>query len=118
MIKDSTGLAPLQPTDTKEVEVIQVSGSLEKHDSPSAIVILDTAPMAGHGFIALSERKTSEGDIRLAQPKYTEEFARDLYAALRKADELGLAEVVVVQPQGDGLAIAIRDRLERASKGR
>ena len=31
---------------------------------------------------------------------------------------MGLAEVVVEQPQGDGLAIAIRDRLERAAKGR
>jgi L-threonylcarbamoyladenylate synthase len=41
-----------------------------------------------------------------------------LYSALRKADELGLIEVVVEQPQGDGLAIAIRDRLMRASKGR
>jgi len=29
-----------------------------------------------------------------------------------------LAEVVVEQPLGDGLAIAIRDRLMRASKGR
>ena len=59
-----------------------------------------------------------EGVIRLAEPKNVAEFARDLYAALRKADEMDLAEVVVEQPQGDGLAIAIRDRLERASKGR
>jgi L-threonylcarbamoyladenylate synthase len=74
--------------------------------------------MVGQGFIALSESKTPEGVIRLAEPTNTEEFARDIYAALRKADEMGLAEVVVEQPQGDGLAIAIRDRLLRASKGR
>ena len=118
MIKDSTGLTPLQTDDVNEEEEIRVSGSLEKHYAPAAKVILDVVPIAGQGFIALSENKTPEGVIRLAEPKDIVEFARDLYAALRKADEMGLAEVVVEQPQGDGLAIAIRDRLERASKGR
>jgi L-threonylcarbamoyladenylate synthase len=116
MIEESTGLTLLQAIDSKEE--IRVSGSLEKHYSPTAKVILDAKPIAGQGFIALSESKTPEGVIRLAEPKNVVEFARDLYAALRMADEMGLAEVVVEQPQGDGLAIAIRDRLERASKGR
>ncbi len=115
MIKESTGLMPLQPTEAKE---IRVSGSLEKHYAPAAQVILDTTPIAGQGFIALANSKTPEGVTRLTEPKNTQEFARDLYAALRKADEMGLAEVVVEQPQGEGIAIAIRDRLERASKGR
>ena len=116
MIKESTGMTPLIPTDTKEE--IRVSGSLEKHYAPAAQVILDITPTTGQGFIALKELVTPEGVIRLAAPTNTDEFARDLYAALRKADEMGLAQVVVTQPQGDGLAIAIRDRLERASKGR
>jgi L-threonylcarbamoyladenylate synthase len=118
MIKDSTGLTPLQPTDTKVLEEIRVSGSLEKHYAPAAKVILDAVPIVGQGYVALSDSKTPEGTIRLAEPKNVVEFARDLYAALRKADEMGLAEVVVEQPQGGGIAIAIRDRLERASKGR
>ena len=116
MIKASIGMTPLIPTDTKEE--IRVSGSLEKHYAPAAQVILDITPTAGQGFIALKELTTPEGVVRLAEPKNVVEFARDLYAALRKADEMGLAQVVVIQPQGDGLAIAIRDRLERASKGR
>jgi L-threonylcarbamoyladenylate synthase len=53
--------------------------------------------------------------VRLAAPTTHEEFARVLYAALRSADEQGLATVVVQQPQGDGIAIAIRDRLMRAA---
>jgi len=118
MIKDSTGVSPLLSSNSNKVEEIRVSGSLEKHYAPAAKVILDAKPIAGQGFIALSESKTPEGVIRLAEPKNVVEFARDLYAALRMADEMGLAEVVVEQPQGDGLAIAIRDRLERASKGR
>lgn len=116
MIRESTGMTPLIPTDTKEE--IRVSGSLEKHYAPAAQVILDITPSAGQGFIALKESVTPEGVTRLASPTNTDEFARDLYAALRKADELGLAEVVVEQPQGDGIAIAIRDRLSRAARGR
>jgi len=66
----------------------------------------------------MSEIETPDGVMRLAAPKNIEEFARGMYSALRKADDLGLVEIVVEQPQGDGLVIAIRDRLERASKGR
>jgi L-threonylcarbamoyladenylate synthase len=117
MIEQSTGLTPTQAIATSDEE-IRVSGSLEKHYSPAATVILDQSPVAGQGYIAPSRRVTPTGVNRLAAPKNLDEFARDLYAALRKADEMGLTEVVVEQPQGDGLAIAIRDRLERASKGR
>jgi L-threonylcarbamoyladenylate synthase len=116
MIEESTGLAPIQAINAKEE--IRVSGSLEKHYAPVAQVLLDITPIAGQGFIALSHIDTPTGVRRLAAPGDTDEFARDLYAALRRADELGLQELVVEQPQGEGLAIAIRDRLMRASKGR
>ena len=118
MIEQSTGLKPLDSEQESNSPEIRVSGSLEKHYAPAAKVFLDVTPIAGQGFIAASRRVTPTGVTRLAAPKNLDEFARDLYSALRKADELGLAEVVVEQPQGDGLAIAIRDRLERASKGR
>jgi L-threonylcarbamoyladenylate synthase len=36
---------------------------------------------------------------------------------LRAADEQGLETVVVTQPVGDGIAVAIRDRLKRAAFG-
>ena len=117
IIEESTGLKPIL-VNASDLEQIRVSGSLEKHYSPAAKVILDQTPIAGQGFIAPSRRVTPTGVKRLAAPKNIDEFARDLYAALRKADELGLAEVVVEQPTGDGLAIAIRDRLMRAAKGR
>ena len=118
MIKESTGMTPLTSDDANTEEEIRVSGSLEKHYAPAAKVILDVTPSPGQGLIALNESETPEGVIRLAAPANTGAFARDLYAALRKADEMGLAEVVVVPPQGDGIAIAIRDRLQRASRGR
>ena len=118
MIEQSTGIKQINSHRDSNSPEIRVSGSLEKHYAPAAKVILNVTPIAGQGFIAVSRRVTPTGVTRLAAPKNLDEFARDLYSAMRKADELGLAEVVVEQPQGDGLAIAIRDRLERASKGR
>jgi L-threonylcarbamoyladenylate synthase len=98
-----------------ESHVIRVSGSLESHYSPLATVVLNQAPIPGQGFIAMSQIQTPEGVIRLAAPTTHEDFAKVLYSALRAADENGLGTVVVSQPVGDGIAIAIRDRLMRAA---
>lgn len=98
-----------------ESHVIRVSGSLDSHYSPLATVVLDQTPLSGQGFIAMSQTQTPDGVIRLAAPGTHEEFARVLYSALRAADEKGLGTVVVAQPVGDGIAIAIRDRLKRAA---
>jgi L-threonylcarbamoyladenylate synthase len=115
MIQGSTGINRLNVDETSE---LRVSGSLEKHYSPLARVILDQVPVSGQGYIAMSTFPTPQGVVRLAQPGSNEEFARDLYSALRKADGLGLNSLVIQQPPGDGIAIAIRDRALRASKGR
>ena len=117
MISDSTGLVVVGTLDASSVEknTIRVSGSLEAHYAPVASVVLDQSPVAGQGFIAMADVQAVEGVVRLAAPKTHDEFARVLYSALRAADEKGLATVVVAQPQGDGIAIAIRDRLKRAA---
>jgi L-threonylcarbamoyladenylate synthase len=111
MIEHSTGLEVLDPDGT----AIRVSGSLESHYSPLARVVLDQSPLAGQGFIAMAGVMAGHGVVRLAAPQTTEEFARVLYSALRTADEMKLATVVVAQPAGNGIAIAIRDRLKRAA---
>jgi hypothetical protein len=41
-----------------------------------------------------------------------------LYAAMREADALGLAEILVVLPDSEGVGAAIRDRVERAAAAR
>ena len=114
MIEQSTGLDVLDADGL----AIRVSGSLESHYSPMAKVVLDQSPLAGQGFIAMADVVSAAGVIRLASPTTHEEFARVLYSALRAADEQGLNTVVVAQPDGNGIAIAIRDRLMRASRGR
>ena len=113
MIEESTGLK----VSTAETN-IRVSGSLENHYAPKATVDLNRTPELGEGFIALADIETPADVIRLAAPKNIEDFARIMYAALREGDAQGLKSVVVTEPLGDGLALAIRDRLMRASKGR
>ena len=113
MIEEVTGL---KVTDAESE--IRVSGSLENHYSPRATVILNQEPKSGEGFIAMKDIATPEGIIRLASPTSVEEYARTLYAALRDGDSQGLSTICVIPPRGDGLAIAIRDRLIRASRGR
>ena len=113
MIEECTGLKT-----TGSDKEIRVSGSLENHYAPVAKVLLRENAIAGQGFIAHANIETPPGVIRLASPSDDEEFARVLYSALRDADARGLSEVVVVQPIGIGIAVAIRDRLARAANGR
>ena len=94
---------------------IRVSGSLSRHYSSKALVVLDRAPSIGEGLIALADIETPNGVVRLASPKSVEEYARSLYSALRSGDSQGLRVIVAVMPEGEGLAAAIRDRLFRAS---
>ena len=114
MIEQSTGLTVAGVSGNE----IRVSGSLENHYAPAAAVLLCETPLPGQGFIALASIQTPPGVIRLASPADDEEFAQVLYAALRAADAQGLREVVVTQPIGIGIAVAIRDRLARAANGR
>jgi L-threonylcarbamoyladenylate synthase len=111
MIEHATGLDVLDADGV----AIRVSGSMESHYSPIAKVVLDQSPVAGQGFIAMADVGTGAGVIRLAAPTTHDEFARVLYSALRAADDLGLETVVVQQPLGEGIAVAIRDRLKRSS---
>jgi L-threonylcarbamoyladenylate synthase len=119
MIKVSTGLrvgdSPAVSGGAVEQKEIRVSGLLDRHYAPVATVVLDQSPVVGQGFIAMADVATPDGVVRLAEPRTHEEFARVLYAALRAADEQKLQTVVVAQPLGDGIAIAIRDRLKRAA---
>jgi L-threonylcarbamoyladenylate synthase len=111
MIAQSTGLLVIEEPTTD----IRVSGSLESHYSPKAKVVLDANPEIGDGFIAIDSIPTPAGAIRLAAPSSVEGYARDLYSALRFADAQDLTKICVIQPEGDGLAAAIRDRLKRAA---
>lgn len=116
MIEAATGL-----TVDESASTVRASGTLEQHYSPRAkVFLLDSenpvvACIAGVGFLALDTFPTPDGAIRLAQPRNNEEYARVLYDALREGDRKNLPAIYVVPPSGAGVAVAIRDRLKRAS---
>jgi L-threonylcarbamoyladenylate synthase len=109
-----TGIVVAEPRET----TIRVSGSHKQHYSPKAKVMVGGIAAVGEGLIAYSATETPAGVIRLAAPNSVEEYARVLYAALRDADAQGLKTVRLIAPEGEGLAVAIRDRIKRsASEG-
>ncbi len=109
MIEAVTGLRVIDSESS-----VRVSGALENHYAPKARVIVGQKVMQGAGLIALSGEETPDGMTRLASPSSIDEYARVLYGALREGDRLGLREIVIIPPDGEGLAIAIRDRIEKA----
>ena len=111
MIEESTEIILSEAGEKK----IRTSGSDKQHYAPKAKVIIDGQSQSGEGLIAMSGVVTPEGVIRLAEPKSVEEYARALYAALRQGDSQNLESIRIIPPDGQGLAVAIRDRIDRAA---
>jgi L-threonylcarbamoyladenylate synthase len=116
MIEETTGLKI-----KNSKSQTRASGLLDTHYAPNAkVFLLDpvnpvVASIAGMGFIAAANHQTPDGAIRLSAPTSNDEYARGLYEALREGDRKNLPAIYVIPPSGDGVAIAIRDRLQRAS---
>jgi L-threonylcarbamoyladenylate synthase len=115
MINDLLGIS-IQGITRKNTENVKAPGLLESHYSPEAKVYLSGTPAIGDGLIALSKFPTPPGVVRLISPTNNEDYARTLYQGLRLADNKKIDKVFVIPPNGDGIAIAICDRLEKASE--
>ena len=111
MVEESTGIVVVEP----DLAKIRVSGSHKQHYAPKAKVVIGNAAKSGEGLIAMSDIATPNGAIRLATPQSIEEYARTLYGALREGDKQGLKTIHIEAPTGSGLAVAIRDRINRAA---
>jgi L-threonylcarbamoyladenylate synthase len=107
----SVDIAKFDSTSNK----IKSPGLLEAHYSPNAKVILNGLPKPGDGFIALSDIPTPAGAIRLASPKDDNEYAHELYNALRLADIKEIKTVQVIPPIEQGVGVAINNRLIKAA---
>jgi L-threonylcarbamoyladenylate synthase len=94
---------------------IKSPGLLESHYCPKAKVLINGAPAHGDGLIALESFKTPKGVIRLASPKTNVEYAQALYEAFRLADIKKIEKVFVIPPVGNGISVAINDRLTKAA---
>jgi L-threonylcarbamoyladenylate synthase len=118
VIESVTGLA-LGESDGS----IRASGTLASHYSPLARVAVVSASevqavaesAATPALLALADIPTPPGVVRLAQPRDAHEYARDLYAALRRADEMHADIVIAVPPSTGDIADAVIDRLLRAA---
>lgn len=104
---------PIINGDTK----MKFSGSFKSHYSPKAQVKLSGPALPGDGFIALSKTVTPSGAIRLASPNDAIEYAAQIYSALRSGDAKGLKTIIAIPPEGDGIELAIFDRLTKAAFG-
>jgi len=112
-IKELIGITIIE--NITKVNQTKASGLFQSHYAPLAKVLLVGNPGKNDGYIALSHISTPNGAIRLAMPINNEQYAHQLYKALRLADQQHLQKVFVVPPTGDGIAIAIRDRLNKAA---
>ena len=97
---------------------LRVSGSLESHYAPKAKIIVNKTPRVNQAFMAMSNVKTPDGVFRISSPRTIQEFARNIYAVMRATDKLGFSELVVQVPAGEGIEVALIDRLSKAAKGR
>ncbi len=115
MIEESIGIGMGFDINNGKNKTLRTPGLLQSHYSPNAKIFLSGAPKFGDGFIALDSIPTPTGLIRLASPKSNYEYAQILYEAFRSADSKNLNRVFVVPPMGDGIAVAINDRLRKSA---
>ena len=66
----------------------------------------------------LGQASVADRVVVLAAPASLADYASSVYAALRRADAVGLDVVLAVPPARSGLGAAIADRLGRAAAGR
>jgi len=115
IIEDALGISMDLHSFATASNQVKASGLLESHYAPNAKVLLSGSPTAGDGLIALASFTTPAGVVRVASPASNEEFAQILYQAFRLADSKGLRRVFVIPPTGDGIAVAINDRLTKSA---
>jgi L-threonylcarbamoyladenylate synthase len=119
--------APLdtQRASTSGRDVPRVSGSLASHYAPNTPVELVRAERLGERVQSSTERlvvlvrtchiaSTASAAV-VALPREPHLYAHDIYAALRAADEVRAARILVEEPPDAPEWLAVRDRLLRAT---
>ena len=88
-------------------------GMLTSHYAPNArVVLVETIEQLKNQISELSISGTRCISLHFDS---VQEYAFRLYASLRQADETGVDVVVALLPPDQGLGVAIRDRLRKAS---
>lgn len=92
---------------------VRVSGQLKTHYAPRAAVVL--APQNELEQRA-RELQTMGHEVRILSP--TDLEPQNLFASLRRADDEGAAFILASAPEGQGLGLAVADRLQKAAAPR
>jgi L-threonylcarbamoyladenylate synthase len=101
--------APIAPTSGPS----RASGMLASHYAPDCQVRL-----VDHADDAVALAAGTPGARILDHSDDVGRYARDLYSELRRADSDGVSTLIAVLPAGEGLGLAVRDRLEKAAAPR
>jgi L-threonylcarbamoyladenylate synthase len=96
-------------------------GTRYRHYAPEAKVVLfscwsETVASAQSGCLALEASPESSRYAMAVRYASTEDYARDLYEALRRADRMGLKVIYCQKVSPEGIGRALLDRLQRASE--
>jgi L-threonylcarbamoyladenylate synthase len=124
-LRDVTGAIALRDAETADGAARPSPGMSRRHYAPRATVVLakdvrdvDRAGLAGPVGVLTYETADAEGaevvsaEVLSADPR---EYAADLYAALHRLDDAGVATILVQEPPQTEDWLAVRDRLGRAS---
>ncbi|MEV6344928.1 L-threonylcarbamoyladenylate synthase [Actinoplanes sp. NPDC051851] len=119
-LRDATGAIALRDAETEDGASRPSPGMSKRHYAPRATVILtpDVADVDQSGLrlpvgILTYEGSGSPGtEVLSANPR---EYAADLYAALHRLDDAGVATILVQEPPRTEDWLAVRDRLSRAA---
>ncbi|MDI6097804.1 L-threonylcarbamoyladenylate synthase [Actinoplanes sp. NEAU-A12] len=118
VLRDAIGTITLPDAETVDGAARPSPGMSRRHYAPRAEVILckDVRDLDRSGLaepIGVLAYEGSEGtEILSADPR---EYAADLYAALHRLDDAGVATILVQEPPQTEDWLAVRDRLSRAA---
>ena len=116
----------------RDDSAVRVPGQLASHYAPRAGIVLENRDEAvrraeqlrseGRRVALIAARDLGvgvpEGVTQFEVPSDSAGFARELYRLLREIDAAGFEVIVAVLPPEQGLGLAVRDRLRRASTPR
>jgi L-threonylcarbamoyladenylate synthase len=116
-LRDVTGAIALRDTETADGAARNSPGMSRRHYAPKATLRLvadvrETEVPERAGILTYEGAEVPAAEVLSADPR---EYAADLYAALHRLDDAGVATILVQAPPDTEDWLAIRDRLTRAS---
>jgi L-threonylcarbamoyladenylate synthase len=117
-LRDAVGPVELPPADLDPTAGAPAPGMAKRHYAPRARLVIEDSP-AAEGLAgpigALLYRAELKADHVELLPDDPAGYGADLYAALHRLDDAGVATIVVERPPAGEDWLAVHDRLTRAA---